>query len=83
MDRGAWVECVEGWLDDCPELDVVAGRLELVLPGGFDLADVVEGLADEGSSFFGEEDDAGASVAGVGSAFEVSGVLEDVDELAH
>jgi hypothetical protein len=44
---------VEGRLDQCPELDVVAGSLELILPGGFDVADVVEGLAEERLSSYG------------------------------
>ena len=29
MDRGVWIECVEGWLDEGLEVDVVAGGLEL------------------------------------------------------
>ena len=46
----ALIECVEGWFDECSEFDVVAGGLELVVLGGFDFADVVECLADEGLS---------------------------------
>jgi hypothetical protein len=41
---------VEGRLDQGLEVDVVAGGPELGVPGGFDLADVVECLADEGFS---------------------------------
>ena len=74
---------MEGWLDEGLEVDVVAGGLELGMPGGFDLADVVECLADQGLSSWGEADDPRSPVCGVGPTLEVSGAFEGVDEFAH
>jgi hypothetical protein len=83
VDGGVCIECVEGRLDEGLEIDVVAGGVELCVPGGFDFADIVECLADEGLSFWGEADESGSPVSGVGLAFEVSGVFECLDEFAH
>jgi hypothetical protein len=47
------------------------------------LANFVERLADKVLTSFGEADDPGASVGGVGLPFEVPGAFERVDEFAH
>ena len=47
----------------------MAGGSRIVIPGGFDLADVVECLADQCLSLSGEEDDSRSSVGGIGGLY--------------
>ena len=61
----------------------MAGGSEFVIPGGFDLADVVECLADECLSLSGEEDDSRSSVGGIGSALKIPSAFQGVHEFAH
>ena len=83
MDRRTLSKRVECRLYDRSEIEVMARCSKLLPPGGFDLADSVECLADEVLSFCRQGDNPRSSVGGIGPALEMPSAFQGVHELAH